>query len=89
MYDNVPLIALDVGYCLDDGIVFWKQPAVTLVFDVGGHAGSDAVDGGHEVFAGDLEEWEVIYVENCLCFGDAVGEGWVCGREGAVVGLQL
>lgn len=49
------------------------------------HSVSDVVDGGHEVLAGDLEVRKVVYVEDCLGFGDAVGEGGVCGGEGAVV----
>lgn len=35
---------------------------------------------------GDLEVWEVVYIEGCLCTRDVVGEdgvGW--GEEGDVV----
>ena len=86
LYDDIPVPARDAGGTLDDRIVLWKQPGVTLVFDVVRHAIPDVVDGRHEVFAGDLEVWEVVYVEDGLRFGDVVGKGGVCGGEGAVVG---
>ena len=86
MYDDIPVSALDAGGSLDDGIVPWKQPGVTLVFDVVRHAIPDVVDGRHEVFARDLKVWEVVYVEDHLRFGDVVGKGGVCGGDGAVVG---